>query len=129
LGVDANLKAFSRANGVGIGLTGLSTTLSGLQVYDQYTKGGINNVCAADATNAFAGTVGLAAKGLEWYGIGGKMVSFTGEAAGGFGMALTIYQLWGNIYNPMNDLRYAPSYILPDGEPVYENPVSGDERY
>jgi hypothetical protein len=127
LGVDANPKASGGAKGFGMGLTGLSTILGGLQVYDQYTEGGIKNVRPADATNVAIGSVGLATKVLSWYGIGGKIVSCTGELAGGIGMALTIYQLWGNIYEPMNDLRYAPSYILPDGEPVYGNPVSGDE--
>jgi len=127
LGVDANPKASGGAKGVGMGLTGLSIILGVLQLYDQYTIGGIKNVCRADATNVSIGTVGIAAKGLSWYGIGGKIVSFTGEAAGFVGIALTIYQLWGNIYKPMNDLNYVPSYILPNGEPVYGNPVSGDQ--
>jgi hypothetical protein len=41
-------------------------------------------------------------------------------------MALAIKELWWNIYKPMNDLEYAPSYIDEDGNPHYFNSYDND---
>lgn len=125
--VDADPKASGGSKGVGMGLSVLSTSLTGYQVYNQIKQGGLRNVCPSDATNVVAGTVGVTAKFVSWLGYGGKVVSFAGDAAGGVGMALTIYQLWGNIYKPMNDLRFTPSYIDQNGEPFYGDIVPTNE--
>jgi hypothetical protein len=105
----------------------LKTGLTGYKVYKQYAKGGLSNINPLDATCTTTGIIGIATKVISWYGFGSQAVSFIGTTASNVGLAVTISKLWNNIYKPMNDLRYAPSYIDRNGEPFYGNPVSGDE--
>jgi RHS repeat-associated protein len=126
LAIDAHPKASIGIKGTGTGLSGLTTGLTGYQVYNQYKKGGAKNINPVDATSVTLGTIGIATKFLSVIGFGGKAVSVVGEVAGFGGLAITVVQLWNNVYKPMNDLRYAPSYIDSDGQPIYGDPTKDE---
>jgi RHS repeat-associated protein len=120
------------SNGIrvtGTGLSILSTGLTGYQVYNQFKEGGMRNINSADATSVGAGITGLIAKVMERVGFCGQAASFIGDAAGIAGLGITTFQLWNNVYKPMNDLRYAPSSIDPNGEPVYGDPYHADDNW
>jgi RHS repeat-associated protein len=109
------------------GISALNTGLTGYKVYKQYAKGGLSNINPVDATSYGVGTIGIATKVLSMVGYGGQALSFIGTTASNVGLAITISKLWNNIYKPMNDLRYAPTYIDHNGVPFYGDPVPGNE--
>jgi hypothetical protein len=51
--------------------------------------------------------------------LGGESLALIGGTAEFTVSAIAVYQLWLPLYKSADDLRFAPSYILPDGTPVY----------
>jgi len=117
--LDATPNASGGAKVVGIGASGLSYILGSLKVYDQYTKGGVNNINSVDGISVSAGTLGWTSKAISWLGFGGQVTTFFGNVAGKIAYPIAIFQSWYNVYKPMDDLRYAPSYIDDYGQPFY----------
>jgi len=126
--VDGLYNASKGTVALGNRLTGLSTILGGLQVYDQYTNGGIKNINPVDGTSVAAGMLVWTSKAISWLGFGGEFTSLIGNAASEVAYPIAIFQSWYNVYKPMNDLRFAPSYRDQNGEPVYGNPTEDDWR-
>ncbi|MFM7852928.1 MAG: hypothetical protein ACKO96_13665, partial [Flammeovirgaceae bacterium] len=124
MGVDVGAFSFANAKGFGTGLSILSTSLTGYKVYAQIHQGG--NPSTSDVISLFSGYVGVAANLSTRLGFDGTLVRFTGRAAGVVGAGAAVYENWSNIYLPMHNLRYAPSYIGNGGTPVYGSHTPGD---
>lgn len=101
----------------------MNIALSGLQIRDQYENGGYGKINPVDGTSFVASLIATTALGSSWLGFNIPTVSFIGKMAGGFGLTISVGQLWNNVYKPMNDLKYAPSYIDHNGQSFYGDPV------
>jgi len=126
-----SLKTFSNASnaakGGGAGLSILATGLTGYQVYDQFHTGGLMNVNPVDATSVLAGITAMWSKVMIRFGLGGELTSSFAEAIDFITYPILIYQSWYNVYKPMNDLRFAPSYYDTDGQPFYGDQFTNDQ--
>ncbi|THU39407.1 hypothetical protein FAM09_12950 [Niastella caeni] len=98
----------SGIKGTAFSLSVASNVFTAVQVHDQYMKGGVKNINPVDATSLTLGTTGVVVNGLGLLGYeGGAALSTIGRFAGFGGLAITAYQSWSMIYQPIFDLdRY-----------------------
>ena len=121
-----NASKFTKGGGVGLSI--FTTGLTGYQVYDQYHEGGFKKINPVDATSLTASLISLSGKGMSSLGFGGQTLPLIGDVAGYVAYPIMIYQLWNNLYKPMDDLRFAPLSIDPEtGEKNYGDGFSWDD--
>jgi RHS repeat-associated protein len=90
--------------GLGVTFSGVSTYFSGVQVYNQYMEGGINNVDPVDAASLTVGTVGTISSAMTWFGYGGRAAFVVSRFAGPVGVGIGSIESWRLVYQPMTDL-------------------------
>jgi hypothetical protein len=88
---------------VGLGLSAANIAIGGAQIYNQRKIG--QPVNAIDVVQFSAGSVGLVASFLNYFGIGGRATATISATTGIFGAVLSIPGSWWNVYKGAYDLE------------------------
>ena len=96
-----------RVTRVGLGLSTLSWTIGGTQMYYQSQAG--EQISPVDVVQFGVGTVGTGASWLNYLGLGGKWAGRISGGAGILGVALSIPSSWYEVYKGFYELEFVPS--------------------
>jgi RHS repeat-associated protein len=103
----------SRSNAVeltGFSLSLISTTLTAIQVQQQYEKGGPSSVNPVDYTSLALGGLGLSASVLKYLKVTPQAMNSVSGFAGIGGLGIGTYQNWMGAFNTMYNTKLPPAY-------------------